>query len=174
MQEVGGSIPPGSTTSKPAAFPRQVRRSAQPLPAHSTRPTTSRLSTIYNRRDPCLVESRPGLLRNCYRICLPRSCGARLKSKVSASELCVLHSARLNQIMLAVKWAVAACAAATPALAQQAPPAQPAQPQQVQEVVVTGSRILQSVAQSTQPLSVISSDQIEKTGLASVGDLLQQ
>src|SRR6266480_4647164 len=83
-------------------------------------------------------------------------------------------SARSNQIMLAVKWAVAACAAATPALAQQAPPAQPAQPQQVQEVVVTGSRILQSVAQTTQPLSVISSDQIEKTGLASVGDLLQQ
>src|SRR5881275_339608 len=83
-------------------------------------------------------------------------------------------SARSNQIMLAVKWAVAACAAATPALAQQAPPAQPAQPQQVQEVVVTGSRILQNVAQSTQPLSVISSDQIEKTGLASVGDLLQQ
>src|SRR5438105_3265196 len=80
-------------------------------------------------------------------------------------------SARSNQIMLAVKWAVAACATATPALAQQAPPAQPAQ---LQEVVVTGSRILQSVAQSTQPLSVISSEQIEKTGLASVGDLLQQ
>ncbi len=83
-------------------------------------------------------------------------------------------SARSNQITLAVKWAVAACAAATPALAQQAPPAQPAQPQQVQEVVVTGSRILQNVAQTTQPLSVISADQIEKTGLASVGDLLQQ
>src|SRR5882724_9747094 len=80
-------------------------------------------------------------------------------------------SARSNQIMLAVKWAVAAYAAATPALAQQAPPGQP---QQLQEVVVTGSRILQNVAQSTQPLSVISSDQIEKTGLASIGDLLQQ
>src|SRR2546430_13173515 len=38
----------------------------------------------------------------------------------------------------------------------------------------TGSRILQNVAQSTQPLSVISSEQIEKTGLASVGDLLQR
>src|SRR5207248_9556132 len=83
-------------------------------------------------------------------------------------------SARSNQIMLAVKWAVAACGAATPALAQQAPPAQPAQPQQVQEVVVTGSRILQSVVQTTHPLSVISSDQIEKTGLASVCDLLPQ
>ncbi len=80
-------------------------------------------------------------------------------------------STRSNQIMLAVKCAVAACAAATPALAQQAPPAQP---QQLQEVVVTGSRIMQNVAQSTQPLSVISADQIEKTGLASVGDLLQQ
>src|SRR5438309_135290 len=83
-------------------------------------------------------------------------------------------SARSNQIMLAVKWAVAACAAATPALAQQAPPAQPAQPETVQEVVVTGSRILQSVAQTTQPLSVITAQQIEKTGVASVGDLLQQ
>jgi iron complex outermembrane receptor protein len=41
-------------------------------------------------------------------------------------------------------------------------------------VVVTGSRIQQSVAQSTQPLSVISSEQIDKTGLASVGELLSQ
>src|SRR6266478_4477754 len=80
-------------------------------------------------------------------------------------------SARSNQIMLAVHGALAACCAATTALAQQAPAAAS---EQVQEVVVTGSRILQSVAQSTQPLSVISADQIEKTGLASVGDLLQQ
>ena len=80
-------------------------------------------------------------------------------------------SARSNQILLAVQGALAACCAATPALAQQ-PPA--AASEQVQEVVVTGSRILQSIAQSTQPLSVISADQIEKTGLASVGDLLQQ
>ena len=42
------------------------------------------------------------------------------------------------------------------------------------EVVVTGSRILQDVAQSTQPLSVVSAADIEKTGLASVGDLLEQ
>ncbi|TMI94285.1 MAG: TonB-dependent receptor [Bacillati bacterium ANGP1] len=81
--------------------------------------------------------------------------------------------ARSRQIMLAVETALAGAAAGA-ALAQQAPPAQPAQPPQLQEVVVTGSRILQNVAQSTQPLSVISSDQIEKTGLASVGDLLQQ
>src|SRR2546423_13027065 len=83
-------------------------------------------------------------------------------------------SAPSNQILLAVKCAVAACDAAHPAPGQEAPASQPAPPQQVQEVVVTGSRILQNVAQSTQPLSVISSDQIEKTGLASVGDLLQQ
>ncbi len=80
-------------------------------------------------------------------------------------------SARSSQIMLAVQGALAACCAATPALAQQAPAAEA---QQVQEVVVTGSRILQSVAQTTQPLSVISAETIEKTGLASVGDLLQQ
>src|SRR5256884_9833936 len=79
-------------------------------------------------------------------------------------------SARSNQIMLAVKWAVAACAAATPALAQQAPPAQPAQPQQVQEVVVTGSRHLHSGAQTTPPPSGINSDQIEENGLARLGD----
>ncbi|MGH8306453.1 MAG: TonB-dependent receptor plug domain-containing protein, partial [Steroidobacteraceae bacterium] len=73
--------------------------------------------------------------------------------------------------MLAVQTALA-CGAAAPALAQQAPAA--AEQPQVQEVVITGSRILQSVAQSTQPLSVITSADIEKTGLASVGDLLQQ
>src|SRR5882762_217119 len=79
--------------------------------------------------------------------------------------------ARSNQIMLAVHGALAACCAAAPALAQQAPAAAS---EQVQEVVITGSRIAQSVAQSTQPLSVISSADIEKTGLASVGELLQQ
>ena len=73
---------------------------------------------------------------------------------------------------------IAACCASlalwlriTVALAQEPPT--PA-PQMLQEVVVTGSRILQSVSQSTQPLSVISAEQISKTGLASVGDLLQQ
>src|SRR6202163_668134 len=80
-------------------------------------------------------------------------------------------SARSNQIMLAVQGALAACCAATPALAQQ-PPA--AASEQVQEVVITGSRIAQSIAQSTQPLSVISSADIEKTGLAGIGDLLAQ
>ena len=79
--------------------------------------------------------------------------------------------ARSNQIMLAVHGALAACCAAAPALAQQA---SAAASEQVQEVVITGSRIAQSIAQSTQPLSVISSADIERTGLASVGDLLQQ
>ena len=80
-------------------------------------------------------------------------------------------SARSNQIRLAVQGALAACCAATPALAQQAPAASG---ESLQEVVITGSRIAQSVAQSTQPLSVISAADMEKTGLASVGDLLQQ
>ncbi|HUI62159.1 MAG TPA: TonB-dependent receptor, partial [Steroidobacteraceae bacterium] len=80
---------------------------------------------------------------------------------------------RSSQIVLAVQGALAACCVAAPAVAQQAPAA-PAEAQTVQEVVVTGSRIQQSIAESTQPLSIISSDAIEKTGLASVGDLLQQ
>ena len=48
-------------------------------------------------------------------------------------------SGRSNQILLAVQGALAACCAASPALAQETPA--PAGPQQVQEVVVTGSRI---------------------------------
>src|SRR5215472_8304841 len=77
---------------------------------------------------------------------------------------------RRSRVALAVHGALAACAA-TSALAQEAaaPPAQ-----QPQEVVVTGSRIKQSVAQSTQPLSVITSDAIDKTGLGGVGELLSQ
>src|SRR5882757_4975348 len=43
-----------------------------------------------------------------------------------------------------------------------------------QEVVVTGSRIYQTEAQREQPLSTISTEAIEKTGLADVGSLLQQ
>jgi iron complex outermembrane receptor protein len=44
----------------------------------------------------------------------------------------------------------------------------------VEEVIVTGSRIAQSEAQREQPLSIISNEAIEKTGLAGVGELLQQ
>ena len=76
-----------------------------------------------------------------------------------------------RRVAFAVHSALAACCAATPALAQEQPAATP---QQVQEVVVTGSRIKQSVAESTQPLSVISSEAIDKTGLADVGSLLSQ
>ncbi|HET9391319.1 MAG TPA: TonB-dependent receptor [Steroidobacteraceae bacterium] len=50
----------------------------------------------------------------------------------------------------------------------------PAQAEKVQEVIITGSRIAQSEAQREQPLSVISNDAIEKTGIADVGTLLQQ
>ena len=80
---------------------------------------------------------------------------------------------RSTQIIRAVQGALVACAAVTPVLAQQAQPAA-AEPSTLTEVVVTGSRIQQNIAQSTQPLSVISSADIERTGLASVGDLLQQ
>jgi iron complex outermembrane receptor protein len=46
--------------------------------------------------------------------------------------------------------------------------------QQMQEVVVTGSRIIQSSANSQQPLSIIDRDAMERTGIANIGDLLQQ
>ncbi|HZO22435.1 MAG TPA: TonB-dependent receptor [Steroidobacteraceae bacterium] len=57
------------------------------------------------------------------------------------------------------------------ALSQAAPAAAD---DKIQEVIVTGSRIAQSEAQREQPLSVISNDAIERTGLADVGNLLQQ
>ncbi len=61
------------------------------------------------------------------------------------------------------------------AFAQQpAPEAAGDQKQQLQEVIVTGSRIAQSEAQREQPLSVITTAAIQKTGLADTGTLLQQ
>src|SRR6185437_8652513 len=45
---------------------------------------------------------------------------------------------------------------------------------QLQEVIVTGSRIAESEAQREQPLSVITTAAMQKTGLADVGSLLQQ
>jgi iron complex outermembrane recepter protein len=80
---------------------------------------------------------------------------------------------RSIQIVRAVQGALVACCAVTPVLAQQAQPAA-AEPGTLTEVVVTGSRIQQSVAQSTQPLSVISSADIARTGVPTIGDLLQQ
>ncbi len=71
----------------------------------------------------------------------------------------------------AVAAALLAVTVPVTALAQQA--ATPAD-QQLQEVVVTGSRIAQPEAQREQPLSVISTEAIEKTGLGDIGSLLQQ
>src|SRR5690348_8308997 len=52
--------------------------------------------------------------------------------------------------------------------------ATPETDEKLQEVVVTGSRIVQSAINSQQPISIIDRATIEKTGLASIGDLLQQ
>jgi iron complex outermembrane receptor protein len=60
--------------------------------------------------------------------------------------------------------------AATSAVAQDAKP----DDESMQEVVVTGSRIVQSSANSQQPISIIDRAAIDRTGLASIGDLLQQ
>jgi iron complex outermembrane receptor protein len=42
------------------------------------------------------------------------------------------------------------------------------------EVVVTGSRIVQRGAQAEQPISIIDRDLIDRSGVSSIGDLLQQ
>lgn len=50
----------------------------------------------------------------------------------------------------------------------------PPEDQAMQEVVITGSRIIQSSANAQQPISIIDRNAIERTGIASIGDLLQQ
>ena len=60
--------------------------------------------------------------------------------------------------------------AAASAVAQDAP----RDDESMQEVVVTGSRIIQSSANSQQPVSIIDRAAIERTSLASIGELLQQ
>ena len=52
--------------------------------------------------------------------------------------------------------------------------ATPSEPATMTDVVVTGSRIVQSGAATQQPISIIDRDAIDKTGLQSIGDLLQQ
>jgi iron complex outermembrane receptor protein len=46
--------------------------------------------------------------------------------------------------------------------------------QAIADIVVTGSRIMQSGAATQQPVSIIDRDAIDKTGLQTLGDLLQQ
>ena len=84
-----------------------------------------------------------------------------------------MPSYRSRQIKWAVQGALAACCAAGSVIAQEAP-APAAQQTQLQEVTVTGSRIQQSIAEQTQPLSIINSAQIDRTGLESVGEILNQ
>ncbi|HEY2678756.1 MAG TPA: TonB-dependent receptor [Steroidobacteraceae bacterium] len=76
------------------------------------------------------------------------------------------------------KWATARVAAALlfafVTEASFAQTAAPADQSQLTEVVVTGSRIAQQGAQGSQPMTILDRDEIDKTGLQSVGDLLGQ
>ena len=56
----------------------------------------------------------------------------------------------------------------------QAPQSGPTPADHLNEVVVTGSRIAQTEAQREQPLSTISTEAIEQSGLADIGTLLQR
>ena len=60
-------------------------------------------------------------------------------------------------------------AAAGAAQAQNANP-----DESMQEVVVTGSRIIQSSANSQQPLTILDRAAIERSSISNIGDLLQQ
>src|ERR1700689_2499169 len=99
---------------------------------------------------------------------LPNATGCALRRRTGETSMRFVLLSRFGQFLTA---AALAAGLSLPAVAQQLAQGQP---ESVAEVVVTGSRILQNAAQASQPLSIISSDQIEKTGLASVGDLLQQ
>jgi iron complex outermembrane receptor protein len=57
-----------------------------------------------------------------------------------------------------------------PALAQTGPTTGP----MLEEVEITGSRIIQTGAANQQPISIIGREEIDKSGLVSVGELLQQ
>ncbi len=71
--------------------------------------------------------------------------------------------------------AVAACAVAIalPALAQNAAD-QPAQPKTLQTIEVTGTRIKKADIADQTPVITITAQDIQKTGLASIGDVIQQ
>jgi iron complex outermembrane receptor protein len=72
---------------------------------------------------------------------------------------------RLSRNIVLLPSLVAAAVAANVAHAQE-------QEDKMQEVVVTGSRIIQTGVNAQSPISIINRDAIDKTGLASVGDLL--
>src|SRR6266404_3723518 len=85
-------------------------------------------------------------------------------NRMTNSNRCVRNAVRLAL-------ATAASTAAPLALAQTAPAEQPAP---LQEVVITGSRLLQAPNDvSISPISTVTSEDIEKTGLVRVEDVLQ-
>ncbi|HET7844266.1 MAG TPA: Plug domain-containing protein, partial [Xanthomonadales bacterium] len=77
---------------------------------------------------------------------------------------------RLRKLCGAVRFAlaagVAAAACASPALAQDAP-------EKLETITVVGSRIKRTDIETSQPVFVLEREDLQKTGLASVGDILQ-
>jgi iron complex outermembrane receptor protein len=74
-----------------------------------------------------------------------------------------------SRIALATAMAVSAFAAAA-----QTTPAADQQPQQLERVEVTGSRIRQIESETSQPILRITQADIQKTGLVTVGDIVNQ
>lgn len=66
-----------------------------------------------------------------------------------------------------------AAAEPVPTIPVDAPPAEPVEGQQFDSIEVTGSRIRRSDYETESPILVIKREDIERTGLVSIGDILQ-
>ncbi len=94
-----------------------------------------------------------------------------MRTTIGASEVnrqCLLaRSAELLVAAFASAWALSAAAQTAPAADATAAPV-------VEEVVVTGSRIAAPNEVSTSPIQVVTSQEIQRTGLTDVSDILYQ
>ncbi|HEU0277402.1 MAG TPA: TonB-dependent receptor [Rhodanobacteraceae bacterium] len=85
------------------------------------------------------------------------------------------HARKFLRVPLALAIAAACCTLVTPpAGAQDAGSAAQSQPKVLQSIEVTGTRIKKADIATQVPVITITSQQIQQTGLASIGDVLQQ
>jgi outer membrane receptor protein involved in Fe transport len=63
---------------------------------------------------------------------------------------------------------------APPVLAQTTPPAQAAQAPSIEEIVVTGSRIVRNGYEAPTPVSIVSAEQMQQSGVTQLADFVNQ
>jgi iron complex outermembrane receptor protein len=83
---------------------------------------------------------------------------------------------KINKLTSAVQFALAvgAAFAVNAAIAQDNPPASSSNPAQLESVTVTGTRIRSVDVETAQPVTVITQADIQKSGLVTVGDILNR